>query len=494
MGSHFGSNSQLPMLQQSVSTKSVGILPPFATAVKQPFYVAGLLFAMGGFVLQLGQSDLTLAPVAGAGSLLSQSILAVVYLVGAVFLFTSGRAVGVLARAWPVLALPVLAIVSVVWSPDAFLTLRRGFALLGTVFLGLSLATAFDFRQALAILIRSLALAMALSVVWVVLFPKYGVHQATDFVEPIHAGKWRGIFAHKNFLGGNVAGLTLALLIAFGGCAFKNIIIRIVAIIVTAMCLYSAKSATGYLIAFTITSLGLLFSIIAVQPLSSRLAPLILICSAAVVAAGFGNDIFNFALQALDKDPDLTGRTEIWGTWLPLLKGHWILGYGYFSGLLSLGKSFGDETSVGTLHSGYLDVLVSLGLVGLSVAIGFLLWLGTRSIRLLLLGPSYLGRLRAFPICVFVYAVLHNLVESSLLGGNTIMPLILAVTTGMLARLEIDLVRARHVPPHLRRSIYATRSARFTRPNQIGLTPNLTAIKSRSNSNGGYSRGYYRPE
>ena len=359
--------------------------------------------------------------------------------------------------------------VSAVWSPDAFLTLRRGFALLGTVFLGLSLATTFDFRQALAILIRSLALAMALSVVWVVLFPKYGVHQATDFMEPIHAGKWRGIFAHKNFLGGHVAGLTLALLIAFGGCAFKNII-RIVAIIVTAMCLYGANSATGYLIAFTITSLGLLFSIIAVQPLSSRLAALILICGAAVVAAGFGNDIYNFALQALDKDPDLTGRTEIWGTWLQLLKGHWILGYGYFSGLLSLGKSLGGDDKRGPLHSGYLDVLVSLGLVGLSVAIGFLLWLGTRSIRLLLLGPSYLGRLRAFPICVFVYAVLHNFVESSLLGGNTIMPLILAVTTGMLARLEIDLVRARHVPPHLRvKAAYA----RFTPPDprvSLGLT------------------------
>ena len=309
------------MLQQSVSTKSVGTLPPFATAVKQSFYVAGLLLAMGGFVLQLGQSDLTQAPVAGAGSLLSQSTLAVVYLGGVVFLFTSGRAAGVLARAWPILALPVLAVFSVVWSPDPFLTLRRGFALLGTVFLGLSLATTFDFRQALAILIRSLALAMALSVVWVVLFPKYGVHQATDFMEPIHAGKWRGIFAHKNFLGGHVGGLTLALLIAFGGCAFKNIIIRIIAIIVTAMCLYGASSATGYLIAFTITSLGLLFSMVAVQPLSSRLTSLILICGAAVVAAGFGNDIYNFALQALNKDPDLTGRTEIWGMCAPAPKG-----------------------------------------------------------------------------------------------------------------------------------------------------------------------------
>ena len=137
------------------------------------------------------------------------------------------------------------------------------------------------------------------------------------------------------------------------------------------------------------------------------------------------------------------------------------MGYGYFSGLLSLSQSLG-ETSINT-HSGYMDVLVSLGLVGLSVAVGFLLWLGTRSIRLLLLGPSYLGRLRAFPICVFVYAVQHNFVESTLLGGNTVMPLILAVTTGMLARLEIDLVRARDVSPHLRvKAAYA----RFAPPDR----------------------------
>jgi O-antigen ligase len=216
------------------------------------------------------------------------------------------------------------------------------------------------------------------------------------------------------------------------------------------MCLYGAKSATGYLIAFTITFLGLVLSVVAMRPIRSRLTPLILICGAAVVAAAFSNDIFNFVLQAFDRDPDLTGRTELWDTWVQLVQGHWILGYGYFSGLLSLSKSVGDGTSVGNTHNGYLDVLVSLGLVGLSVALGFLLWIGAKSIRLLLLGPSYLGSLRAFPICVFFYAVQHNFVESSLLAGNTVMPLILAVTTGMLARLEIDRARARHVPPYLR--------------------------------------------
>ena len=63
------------------------------------------------------------------------------------------------------------------------------------------------------------------------------------------------------------------------------------------------------------------------------------------------------------------------------------------------------------------------------------------------------------------------------------MPLILAAATGMLARLEIDRVRARHVLPHPRVEAAHTRLAPpdrrvSLRSNQIGLTLNSTAIKT----------------
>jgi hypothetical protein len=35
----------------------------------------------------------------------------------------------------------------------------------------------------------------------VLLLPQLAVHQATDFLEPEHAGEWRGVFAHKNQAG-----------------------------------------------------------------------------------------------------------------------------------------------------------------------------------------------------------------------------------------------------------------------------------------------------
>jgi len=49
-----------------------GIISPFADRLLPLFFVTGLLFVMGGFVLQLSQADLTVDPNVGAGSLLSQ--------------------------------------------------------------------------------------------------------------------------------------------------------------------------------------------------------------------------------------------------------------------------------------------------------------------------------------------------------------------------------------------------------------------------------------
>lgn len=420
-------------------------LSRFANALTQAFYMTGLLFAMGGFVLQLGGADLTVASVAGKGSLLSQSVLGTVYLGGLACLFRTGIATKILTRAWPVFLLPTLAIVSAVWSPDPMLTLRRAFALLGTVLFGLSLAASFDFRTCLSLLIRALAIAMLLSVIWVVAFPEYGLHQASDAVQSVHAGKWRGIFAHKNSLGGGLAGLTLALLLMFGRYAFKSFILRMAAIIVTLLCLVGADSATGYAIAFVTTLLGASLSIIAMQPVHMRLPMLVFTFGILLLALPFGDYILGMTLDALGKEPDLTGRTEYWRMILPVMHDHWTLGYGYFTGYLSIEPTITDKYAIkfGSTHNGYLDIIVSFGLIGVIITIGYLLWQIGKSLTFSLFGPAELGSLTAFPICVVVYALQHNFVESSLLAGNTIVPLVLAIAAGMLVRVDVEIIMQR---------------------------------------------------
>jgi O-antigen ligase len=343
-----------------------------------------------------------------------------------------------LATVWPIFLLPVLAIISASWSPDPSLTLRHAFALLGTVFFGLSLASTYDFKSSLQLLIRVLVIAMVLSAFWALVFPQSGVHQASDVVEPIHAGKWRGIFAHKNSLGA-IAGFTLALLALYGRCVFNTILLRFGAITITFMCLLFADSGNGFAVAFVVIVTGFLISVIAKAPPNIRLL-LVLNCLAVLVFLSFfASDLEALALKALGKDPDLTGRTEYWGYILSFMDANWVLGYGYLSGFLSIEATIESITGFNfvSTHSGFLDVLVSFGIVGVVTAGGYLLWLLRNAVSLILWGPAELGALTVFPLSAIVFIIQTNLVESVILLPNSPYPLILAISASMIARRKL---------------------------------------------------------
>ena len=152
---------------------------------------------------------------------------------------------------------------------------------------------------------------MALSIFWAVVFPQTGIHQVTDIVEPIHAGKWRGDFAHKNPLGA-VAGVSLGLTVLYGGIAFKSAITRLAAIAVSTLCLVEASSGNGYTIAFVLVVSGFAMSIVGQLPRQIRPVAILLFFVVLGFLAFFSNEIEALVLEALGKTPDLTGRTEYW--------------------------------------------------------------------------------------------------------------------------------------------------------------------------------------
>jgi exopolysaccharide production protein ExoQ len=413
------------------------IVSPFADRLLPLFFVTGLLFTMGGFVLQLSLADLSVDPAAGAGSLLSQAVLGTIYLCGIIVLLRTELGVKILIGAWPILLLPALALISVTWSTWPSLTVRRACALLGTITFGLSLTAAFDTQTSVRLVIRALTIALVLSIVWVVVFPRYGIHQASDAIQAVHAGKWRGIFAHKNFLGGQVASLALALLVLYGRYAFENYLLRFGAIALSLICLVKADSSSGFAIAFVLAAVGFCLSFVSIQPMGMRLPSLILIFGTLLLTLIFADDIWTVALKALGKDQDLTGRTEYWDQILLFMDGHWTLGFGYYAGFVGVGGAISNVThqeNFGSTHNGYLDLLVSFGFVGLIVVLGYVAWLFVRSVGFLLLGRADLRALRTFPLCVVIYVLQHNVVESSILAANTIVPLMQAIAAGILVR------------------------------------------------------------
>ena len=398
---------------------------------KNAFYIFAIVILSGGFGFQLAGVDPTEPRLIGDGSAQSQVIIGAIYIFSTVVLFRAPNGGRSLSRTLPIFILPVLAIFSALWAPAPDLTLRRAIALFGTVAFGLSMACNYNFKPGLRVLLQALTLTMVLSIVWVFVFPNLGVHQANDAVESIHVGKWRGIFAHKNPLGA-VSGFTLSMLVLYGDIAFRSSIIRFGAMATTLVCLIFARSGTGFTAAFSTTLIGILVSFIARAPVRLRsglIAYCFLVC---LFFAFFSDYIVDAVLSLLGKDPDLTGRTIYWNYILPFMNDHWLIGYGYFSGFLSIGATIADITKLdfGSTHNGYLDVLVSFGIVGVTAVTVYLSWVLSKSVAMIVQRVD-LGSEKSFPFCVVLFSLQLNLVESAMLGGNSLWPLVLAFAAAL---------------------------------------------------------------
>ena len=295
------------------------------------FYLIGFLFVGGGFVVQTGGGDLRTAQDAGAGSLLSQAILGTFYLTATLLLVSGKGTTGTLSRTWYLLLLPILALLSTVWSPDPALTFRRALAFSGTILFGLSLSSAYAPRDAAILVCRGLTVAVLMSLCFVLLFPRYGVHQSFDAVQAVHAGSWRGIFAHRNTLG-LWAAAALVFQLAIGRESLGGMVPRVVAISATLACLLGTGSSAGLAIS-ALTSL-LYISLVATAWQTLRVR--IIVAAAGlviglVVAAFFNKEIAAFGLALLGRESNLTGRTILLvlcssiGRRVQLANGPWIL-------------------------------------------------------------------------------------------------------------------------------------------------------------------------
>lgn len=430
------------VLQQNFAIRQDPRFSEFISAAGQIFFAVGLLFAIGGFNIQLSGGDTRETLQADAASLVSQILFTSIYFVATLILLTSRSGRHVLIRSWPIFVLPLLALVSAAWSPDASLTLRRAVAFLGSVLFGVSLGSYFSLREAVCLVTRVLAAAMVLSVIWALVFPAYGIHQAYEAYpfQPIHAGYWRGIFAHRNVLGGFVGGFTFGLVVVFGRYAFKWRTLRYGAIAATAACLIGANSGTGYLLAAVVpaTLLSLLF--IHRQRPNLRLTLIVLLILVIALFSLFIDDLLTLGLWILNKDPDFTGRVPYWNFVLQMMDDSPLIGYGYFTGFaLLIGPKITGITDFTAIapHNGLLDLLVAFGYVGLIIGVLVLLWALWRGIRIILIGPAQIAPFAAFPLCAVIFTLVHNVVESTLMLGNNIVVVVLAAAIGMLARIDL---------------------------------------------------------
>jgi exopolysaccharide production protein ExoQ len=320
-----------------------------------------------------------------------------------------------LASVWlPALAagaLVALAFYSAKWSIAPDVTERRSIALLFTTLFGLLLAARYSWRSLIE-LYAAVSIVLALGSYFTALvFPEIGVHST------IHPGAWRGLWYEKNQFGAMMAWGALACACAVLAAPER----RKLWLLGVGLCAGLVVLCTGKtsLIGLTLALGG----VTAITLIQRGGAVAVATCWGAFVVAMAAGLLLalspDLVLEALGKDPTLTGRTGIWESLLRRVEERPWTGYGYAAFWTpDLGPAWYVRNEVEweapSAHNGWLEVLIQLGWPGL-----FLI-----SAHIAAAVTAALLRLRRpegpWAIMAMTLFILFSLSESTLLQQNNV--------------------------------------------------------------------------
>jgi exopolysaccharide production protein ExoQ len=160
-------------------------------------------------------------------------------------------------------------------------------------------------------------------------------------------------------------------------------------------------------------------------------------------------------LRIFGSDSSLTGRTTIWGALIISAMKHLSLGYGYQAFWVS-GSSEGTDAfarvyslmhfTMSYSHSGYIDVVLQLGLVGLSIIIFCLIRMTLRSYSAFLRGWSAEAE---WATGVLLITILYNIDEVTFIQQGGLNWMIFVLASISLARLATERSAKNNLTPSL---------------------------------------------
>jgi O-antigen ligase len=304
------------------------------------------------------------------GSIVNQAIWLGIYLITFCLVAVRWkRFIRVVTADKLLLLLLAIAVLSIVWSVEPKITLRREIGLLGSTLFAMYLATRYSPSELLRLLGWTLGIAALLSLVCGMVLPSYG----------IMGGKfWRGIYVHKNAMGRMMAMCAIVLLLlTFSNRKYRWLTGLGIGLSIGLLLLSQSK---GALVVF--------ISLLALLPLYNALrlnytiaVPLsIVVIIVSAIGLTWLVSESETVLGAFGKDATLTGRTDIWAAAVDMINQRPLLGYGYGAFWLGLESEYSAYVwnyagwEVPNAHNGFIDLTLNLGYLGISVfLIGFLM-------------------------------------------------------------------------------------------------------------------------
>ncbi|MGB0562582.1 MAG: O-antigen ligase family protein [Spirulinaceae cyanobacterium] len=342
---------------------------------------------------------------------------------------------GLLVLRWEMTAyllrgIPFLVIINTIsfasfyWSEVAGETMVAVREILYMATFGLYLATRYTLREQLMLLCVAIQFC-ALRSTFEALVGS-GVHQGDKF-----NGLWKGIYHHKNDLSaimtlGSAGHLILLFdrnfnrFLAAGGLGFLIFVILM------------SGSKSGLVNIFVLVGALFLLRTIRWRNLLMIIIFATLIGTAIpITTVIFGN--WDNIMLSLDKDPTLSGRTEIWGYAMTQIPKNPYFGFGrgvFWNRLLSYRNEAGlavvgegpRNLLSGTYapphaHNGFVDTLLEVGLVGLSCLMLSVLLFVTRTVKRIYITETPED---FWPLIFLTFFIMYNFTESLIMLGENV--------------------------------------------------------------------------
>lgn len=316
---------------------------------------------------------------------------------------------------WVVL---LYATASVGWSVVPSIALRRVFLLWITT-TTLFMLTDLAGERIITWLARTHVLLMMVSLMAIPIL-KGARHTYVEDGDPMLVGNWKGIFQHKNHAG--PAQLMSILLFIYAYIRSKNPLWWL-AVAGSLLFMGFTRSKTTLLLLMPSLVAGSLFYLSS----ASRLRRLMLGLSLTGLILGLvgTQSLWIPKLLKILEDPEaFTGRAMIWLTMVLALPDYWLLGMGYGS-VWQVGESnilvnyaplYADwVVTIAHGHNGYLDVFLSLGVVGFALVA----WLFLSPLIRYFKGTGNNAPFQGLLFGYLTFFALGNLTETRILASDS---------------------------------------------------------------------------
>ena len=331
------------------------------------------------------------------------------------------------------------AVLSIVWSELPSMTASRSGALVGTSIFGIYLANRYSLAQQLSLLGHTFLGIIFLSIIFALVLPQYGV------MGGIHSGAWRGIYSHKNefgrlmslsaiifvmqSIGGvgmatmkfrtrSIGGITQNLPMEFARSKLLETLLIYLGLSLSILLLALSKSS-GAVVNLIVMIISLI--IFKIAQLSSHQRFLMILgtivsgCIFAIIVVPDPESLF----ASFGKSSDLTGRGDLWSVLIDLLWKSPLLGFGYGA----FWEKYGPTVALAAgwnapdAHNGFLDLTLSIGLLGLALFIISYCYSFLRGLAKFRSSP---GDIEIYPLILLVYIVVGNISETGLFTSNNL--------------------------------------------------------------------------